>query len=344
MAHAPAKANAACVQRLLGAGVEIIGKTVCDEFFFSLSGANAHYGTPSNPRASGRLPGGSSSGSASAVAAGACDLALGSDTGGSCRVPASFCGVYGIRPTHGRTDLSGAMAMAPSFDVAGWFAASPGVFRKAGTALLEGKPSREPVSRLLVASDAFAQADESAAGALRNFMEAAHDILPAPDEIVIAEGRFDEWRQCFRTIQGREIWSIYGGWIEENAPELGPGIRERMAYAATVSEAAYSSAMGTLTRAREELQGLISPGTIVALPTAPCIAPLLDASSAELESFRARAMALTCIAGIGALPQVSVPARVVQGSPIGLSFIGWPSADETLLDLAVAFAPYCGVG
>src|SRR5262249_23455808 len=97
----PAAKNCAIIDRLLQAGATITGKTICDEFFYSVVGANAHYGTPVNVRAPGRIPGGSSSGSAAATAAGACDFALGSDTGGSIRVPASLCGVYGIRTTHG---------------------------------------------------------------------------------------------------------------------------------------------------------------------------------------------------------------------------------------------------
>ena len=343
VAHAPAKANAACVQRLLEGGADVIGKTVCDEFFFSLSGANAHYGTPANPRANGRLPGGSSSGSAAAVAAGACDLALGSDTGGSCRVPASFCGVYGIRPTHGRTDLSGAMAMAPTFDVAGWFAASAGVFRKSGAVLLQGAERREHPARLLLALDAFEQADEAIRLALARFIEMAGETVPSIGEAIIAPNGFEEWRQCFRTIQGYEIWKTYGAWMEENQPVLGPGIRERMAFAAAVSETAYANAQEKLEIERGELRGRIPPGTVIAVPTAPCIAPRLDASPGELEAFRSRAMALTCIAGIGGLPQVSVPARVIEGCPVGLSFVGWPGADEMLLDLAVAVAPFCGV-
>src|SRR2546421_4585433 len=157
-AHAPAAANAGAVARILAAGARILGKTVCDEFFYSVSGANAHYGTPLNPRAPDRLPGGSSSGSASATAAGACDFALGSDTGGSVRMPAAFCGTYGIRPTHGRVDLTGAMAMAPSFDVGGWFANGPGVFRKGGRVLLDGERIAAPLDRLLIAADAFAAA------------------------------------------------------------------------------------------------------------------------------------------------------------------------------------------
>ncbi len=146
-AHAPAATTATAVRKLIDAGATIIGKTICDEFFYSVSGANAHYGTPANPRAPGRMPGGSSSGSAAATAAGACDFALGSDTGGSIRIPASFCGLYGIRPTHGRIDLSGAMAMAPSFDVGGWFANGPGLLGKVGHVLLERPRSHASIGR-----------------------------------------------------------------------------------------------------------------------------------------------------------------------------------------------------
>ena len=135
----PAASNAAAVDKILGAGATIVGKTICDEFFYSVAGINAHYGTPANLRAPGRIPGGSSSGSAAATAAGACDFALGSDTGGSVRIPASFCGLYGMRTTHGRVDTKGCMDMAPSFDTIGWFANGPGVFRRVGEVLLGGE-------------------------------------------------------------------------------------------------------------------------------------------------------------------------------------------------------------
>src|SRR5436305_3062025 len=161
-AASEATSNAAAVRRILEAGATIIGKTICDEFFYSVTGANAHYGTPANPRAPGRLPGGSSSGSAAATAAGVCDFALGSDTGGSIRIPASFCGLYGLRPTHGRVHLSGAMAMAPSFDVAGWFANGPGIFRRVGQTLLEGTAHPASIDALIVLEDAFEQADAPA--------------------------------------------------------------------------------------------------------------------------------------------------------------------------------------
>jgi amidase len=339
----PAKRNAAAIDRLLAAGADIIGKTVCDEFFFSLTGANAHYGTPVNVRAPGRFPGGSSSGSAACIAAGACDIALGSDTGGSVRVPGGFCGIYGIRPTHGRLDPRGAMAMSPTFDTVGWFAHSPGILRKVGPVLLEpAGDQRQSPSHLLVLRDAFDQADVPLAGALQEFLGRASSELPPQQDAIIAAGGFDDWRNCFRTIQGREIWAIYGAWIEAHRPRLGPGISERMAYAATISENAAEAARKIFSAARTEIRARIQPGTIAALPSVPCIAPRVDVTPEELDAFRSRAMALTSIAGIGGLPQITIPVGTLDGCPIGLSLIGWAGADETLLDLAVLLAPYCG--
>src|SRR5215813_3366566 len=170
-AQKPATQHAAVVEQILAAGATITGKTICDEFFYSIAGVNAHYGTPPNIRAPGRIPGGSSSGSAAATGANACDFALGSDTGGSVRIPASFNGVYGLRPTHGRVDLTGAMAMAPSFDVAGWFANSPGVLRRIGTVLLQGSAVNERATRLVVATDAFAQADAEVTALCLEFLD-----------------------------------------------------------------------------------------------------------------------------------------------------------------------------
>jgi amidase len=340
--HPPAKRHAAVVARVLAAGADIIGKTVCDEFFFSLTGANAHYGTPINPRALGRVPGGSSAGSAVATAAGACDVAIGSDTGGSMRVPASFCGVYGIRPTYGRVDMTGAMPMAPTFDVGGWFAASPGTFRRVGAVLLEGESERAPITRIRFARDAFQLADEPVGNALRAFCAQARAELPNPEDFTIAPDGFDLWRNVFRTIQGREIWSIYGSWVQKTKPNLGPGIRERIQSASTISEPDADAARQKLEVARAHIRGAIPLGTVLCLPTAPCIAPKLDATAEWFDAFRMRAMSLTAIAGVSGLPQVSIPAALVEGCPVGLSFIGSAGSDETLLELAVRLSPYCG--
>jgi amidase len=339
----PAARHAAVVEQILAAGATITSKTICDEFFYSVAGVNAHYGTPANLRALGRMPGGSSSGSAAACGADACDFALGSDTGGSVRIPASFNGIYGIRPTHGRIDLSGAMAMAPSFDVGGWLANAPGVFRRIGAVLLRGGSVAAPVTHLLVANDAFAQADAEVALLGREFLKRATSVLPQASEVNAAPGGFDEWREAFRIVQAKEVWETFGAFVSRVKPKLGPGIKERMEFAATVTAKQADAARTIAAAARAYIRGLVPAGTIMALPTSPSIAPPLDLSGDALESFRVRVMRLTCMAGLAGLPQVNLPVGTVSGCPAGLSLIAWGGGDEALLDLAVPLARYCGI-
>jgi len=343
VAHAPAEKNADAVQRILDAGATVIGKTVCDEFFYSVSGANAHYGTPINPRATGRIPGGSSSGSASATASGVCDFALGSDTGGSIRVPASFCGIYGLRPTLGRVGLSGVQAMSPSFDVPGWFASGPGVFRNVGTVLLDERWTVAKIDRVVILEDAFAEADADVAILLHTALELMSDDLPVYVHAHIAPDGFDPWRECFRFIQAYEVWQTFGAFVDYYKPQLGPGIRERMVFAASVTFQQAEAARAVHLRACEHVRSYVPPGTILALPTTPCVAPRIDTAGPELEAFRIRVMRLTCIAGMGGLPQVSIPVGTIGGCPIGLSFIGWHGGDEALLDLAATLSRHCGL-
>lgn len=338
-AQSPASTNAGAVQKLLDAGATLIGKTICDEFFFSVTGANTHYGTPVNPRAPGRVPGGSSSGSAAATAAGACDIGLGSDTGGSVRIPAAFCGVFGIRPTHGRVDLSGAMAMAPSFDVGGWFAQDPEIFRRVGGVLLGDRRLAAPLRQVVILDDAFEEADPEVATSLRRKLQVLAGNLPTMTHVRIAPEGLDSWRECFRIIQAWEVWKVYGSFVMQHQPRLGPGIRERMEFAAQVTQGEAAAARRQQERVRECIMRMAVPGTVLALPTAPCIAPPVDAPADALESFRLRAMRLTCIAGLAGLPQVTLPAGTISGAPVGLSFLGWRGGDEALLDLAARLPP-----
>lgn len=339
----PAATHAAAVDKLLAAGATIIGKTICDEFFYSVAGVNAHYGTPANVRAPGRLPGGSSSGSAAAAAAGACDFALGSDTGGSVRIPASLCGLYGIRTTLGRVDAKGAMDMSPSFDTIGWLAATAGVFRKVGGVLLGGKAAPSPVKALLLADDAFAEADAAVVGLLRDALGTMAGVLPKPQPVRIAPNGLDPWRDAVRIIQAYEIWQIYGRFVTEKRPRFGPGVAERMKAASEMTKAQADAAREVHAAARAHLHGRISPGTLVVLPAAPCISPKLDTPPEGLDAYRTRVMRLTCIAGLGGLPQISIPIGTLDGCPVGLSFIGWAGGDEALLDLAVTLARHCGI-
>src|SRR5580704_12982829 len=170
-AHPIPTSHAWAVQTLLDAGADLIGKTITDEVSLGILGENPFEGTPQNPRAPGRVPGGSSAGSAAAVAAGLCDIALGTDTGGSVRVPSSFCGLYGIRPTHGRLDLTGMMSQAPTSDTTGWLAGDAATFARVSAVMLgETIPGALP-TRLIVAGDAFALADPAVAAALRPLVD-----------------------------------------------------------------------------------------------------------------------------------------------------------------------------
>jgi len=341
--HPPAARNCPPVQKILDAGATIIGKTVCDEYFYSVSGANAHYGTPVNIRAPGRLPGGSSAGSAAACGAGLCDFALGSDTGGSVRVPASFNGIYGLRPTHERIEHSGVADMAPSFDVPGWFAATPGVFRKVGAVLLDNRRVAAQINRVVVLEDAFAQAEEPVADLLRTLLEFMSEDLPGMAHGRIAPDGFDPWREAFRIVQAYETWQTFGAFVTKHRPNIGPGVKERMQFASTVTSAQADASREVVNKARDHIRQIVVPGTVLALPTAPSIAPKIEISGAELEEFRTRVMRLTCTSGISGLPQMNVPGGTINGCPIGLSFIGWAGGDEALLDLACELSRHCGM-
>ena len=339
----PAAQHCPVVQRLLGAGATLTGKTICEELFFSVSGNNFHYGTPVNARAPGRLPGGSSSGSASAQGAGLCDFSLGSDTGGSVRVPASFNGIWGLRPTHGRVDPAGVQDMAPSLDVPGWFASTPGVFRNVGAVLLDHRRVPAKISRVIVAEDAFVECDPAVADLLRTLLEFTADELPALTHAKIAPEGFDPWREAMRIVQAYEVWQTFGDFVTRHKPQLGPGIRERMAFAATVTPEMNAAAGAERKKMQDHVYAIATPGTIIALPSAPSIAPPIDMAGETMESFRTRVMRLTCTSSLSGLPQMSIPAGTIQGCPIGLSFIGWAGGDEALLDLSVKLARHCGM-
>ncbi|MFC0406897.1 amidase [Roseomonas elaeocarpi] len=334
--HPVPQRHAAAVAAMLRAGAELIGKTQTDELAFSLNGENAHYGTPVNPRAPGRIPGGSSSGSASAVAGGLVDTALGTDTGGSVRVPASYCGLFGIRTTHGAVSVAGLVPLALRFDTVGWFARDADTLRRLGPVLLpEG--SAPPAARLVVPRDAFALADSAVGAALVPALEALCARLPATEAVLAPRG-LAAWMAAFRTLQMRDIWRTHGAWIERTQPRFGPGVRERFAASAKITDAAVAEAEATQAEVRARLDELLLPATLLVLPSAPGIAPRLNTPPAELDEFRARAMSLTCIAGLGGLPQVSVPLGEVEGCPVGLSFIAPRGADRALLDFVAEHA------
>jgi len=340
-AHAhPAGMSAHAIYRLEEAGATLTGITVCDEFFYSVLGSNIHYGTPVNPRAPDHVTGGSSCGSAAAVAASMCDFALGSDTGGSIRVPASFCGLYGLRPTYGRIDMAGATPMAPSYDTVGFLARDADLFHKVGHVLLGGEKVEAPIKRLIIAEDMFARAETSIDAALWQLLAKIGRALPQPERRIIAGDDIEPWRDAFRIIQGFEIQSTLLPFIQSHNPKLGPGIWERFQAAAAITPAEAEKARAARAGIAAGLNALLRPGTVVMLPTTPTLPPKRDIPDGSSTSeFRALTLASTCLAGHAGLPQISIPGAEAAGCPTGLSFIAWKGGDEALLDLAVRLEP-----
>lgn len=333
--HEPAISTATAVQQLLDAGADMVGKTYTDELAYSLTGENVHYGTPVNSRDPARVPGGSSNGSAAAVAGNLVDFAVGSDCGGSIRLPASYCGLLGIRPTHGRVSLEGAIPFGPSFDVAGWFAREPDIFEKVGGVLLDGKADPTPPRRAVVVADGFDMLECRARAALKPAVEASGELIGITEDIRISPQGLASWFETFRVLQAAEIWANHGAWIEATRPKLGPGIRERFEWAAAVTPAQVARAQTERQAIVRHVDRLIAPGDVLCMPTSPRIAPLRNTPVDKIEiEYRHQAMHLLCVSGLCGLPQISLPLVELDGMPFGLSILGRRGADEMLLGVA----------
>ena len=336
-AGTPAR-HARVVEMLLAAGASVIGKTITDEVSLGILGENPHDGTPANPAAPDRVPGGSSSGSAAAVAGGACDFALGTDTGGSVRVPASFSGLYGIRPTLGRIDFSGICVQSPSSDTCGWFARDAALFARVGAVLLgEAVPEALP-KRVLVAVDAFGQADDAVCDALAPMVDRLAALVGARQDVTVATSGLAGWLRAQRVLQQSEAFATFAPWLDRHNPRLAWSVARGLVSGAAWSEAERSYAAITRREVTARMAQLLLPGTILCLPTTPFPAPKRGLPVSDLAMPRERISALTCIAGHSGVPQVNLPGAVVDGAPVGLSILGGRGTDATLLAVARAFA------
>ncbi|MCP4329250.1 MAG: amidase [Alphaproteobacteria bacterium] len=333
--HSEATHTASAVQRLLDAGADMVGKTLTDEMAYSLTGENKHYGTPLNPAAPDRIPGGSSNGSASAVATELVDFALGTDCGGSVRLPASYCGILGMRPTLERIATDGIIPFSASFDVVGWFAREGDLFDRVGRVLLaENGPAPAP-RRLRVAEDAFSLVDPDVRDALAPAVERVAATIGAADRITVSEDGLAQWFEVFRVIQASEVWANHGSWIESAKPDLGRGVRERMEWASKVDRDVVARCRRDHDRIRARLAAVLEDGDVICMPTSPRVAPLKNTPTDDVEvRFRHHAMCLLCVSGLGGLPQISLPLARLGGLPLGLSIIARPGADLMLLGLA----------
>ncbi|MFZ2525204.1 MAG: amidase [Candidatus Ferrigenium altingense] len=335
--HLAAQTTAPAVELLLNEGATLIGKTISDEMAFSLDGENAHYGTPLNTQCPDRIPGGSSSGSAAAVAGGLVDFALGTDTAGSMRIPASYCGIYGFRPTHGAVPLQGVHPMAPSFDAAGWFARTPEMLARVGSVLLGSEVPELKVNRFVIARDLFDTKDASIASKYDAFIRSLSKLPVEITETELGKPDFATWIDTLRNIQWWELNQAHGAWIFKNLDAFGAEIRGRLEKIASVTRSEMEKKRLVRKQLISRIENLISPGTIIVFPTAPGIAPLKGRSIDEARASRLNTMRHTCIAAVAGLPQVSMPLLEQDGCPIGISFLGARGQDGQLLAAAQIF-------
>lgn len=338
--HHSAEKNASVIETLLKKGAFFKGTTHTDELMFSLNGENFHYGTPVNPRAHDRIPGGSSSGSAVAVASGLVDFALGTDTGGSVRIPASYCGVFGFRPTHGAVDMEGVIPLAKSFDTVGWMTRDPKVLLHIGEVLIPFEQSRNnPFRFLFFEEEAWSLVDDETKVSLSKASSVLRDMSDISQGIKVAVEGLSGWAKVFRIMQGIEIWDEHGDWIQKVNPIFSPDIADRFRWTRTLDK----NEMGPQKKLREkiktDLAHLLNDNGLLVIPTAPGEAPLQHLSIKEMDQTRSRTMQLTCIAGLSGFPQITIPISKSNGVPIGLSLIANQYQDLKLLKWANQFIP-----
>ena len=315
---------------LLNEGPVLKGITVCDEFFYSLIGENGHYGTPTNLNAPSCVPGGSSSGSAAALTTDLYDFSIGSDTGGSVRIPASFCGLIGIRPTHNRINTKGVYPMAPSFDTVGWFANNPEIFQKVGNVLLNNiERSNVNFKQYVVAEDLLELCDAEVQNNFNNYINVN---IPNINKTRLSTNTKAIIADNFRILQGAEVKENIIPWIEKNKPNISPEIRSRIDMASKITDIEVNRALIFRKTLIDEIKKSLPEGTIAVFPTSPFSAPKSGQDDESLGSFRKRLMELTSIAGMTSRPQITIPRLKDKSGPVGISLLGWKYSDEILLN------------
>lgn len=329
----PAEETMPAIRMLLDAGATFAGKTQTDELAFSLMGQNAHYPHPVNPAAATRVTGGSSSGSAAAVAGGLVDIAVGSDTGGSIRAPASFCGLIGLRTTHGRIPLRGAMQLAPSLDTFGWFARSIDIYEAVARLYFPDDRTFTPRPLRLAALEGLLLGGSETAEYSRMAQHVA-SILGNPAAAPELSHDIHTLYWAFRRIQGFETWASHGDWLSQEDRHLGPGVRERFEFGSMVTLAERDQAMALRADFRQVLADSLGSDGVLVMPTVPGAAPLRDASFDSLQAYREQALRLLCLSGLSGFPQITIPLGTVHGAPFGISLLGPAGSDMTLISAA----------
>ncbi len=340
--HAPAAITAPCVTMLTEAGAAMVGKTITVELAAGLTGENLWYGMPTNPACPDRVPGGSSCGSAAGVAAGLFDFALGSDTAGSVRIPASYCGIYGIRPSWGIVNACGALPLGPSFDTVGWFAREAALLRRVGEVLLPPDPPRA-LGPLLKVEEAWMNADPAVAAALTPALERLEAAFGRAMQVEVAVEGLAAFFDAFRACNNEENLSSLGAWVYSAKPKLSPTVQARFEQAPHQPPAKSAWARQLRATAGARIRGLLGGGAVMVFPTSPLIPPKRDVAADEIQALRERTIGVTSISGFSGAPEITLPVARVSGAPVGLSLVAAPGSDRALLAFAERAAEVLGL-
>ena len=333
--HGPATETAIAVKRLMDEGAEFTGFTHTDELAYSLEGNNEHYGKTENPKLPGHSSGGSSMGSAAAVASHWSDIGLGTDTGGSVRVPASYCGLFGYRPSHGVVSTQGLIGLAPRFDTVGWFCHRPTLLRRVGRVLIP--QGTEIKSKTLVYDEQlFDLVDDPLRVVLQNTLARIAPCFERVEKVDLGLTRaFHGIGDVFRVLQGRAIANYHGHWINETKPQFSAPVQARVEMAMAITDREVSDAEFTRASFKSALSHILADNATLFLPTTPTTAPKLGADTSGL---RSRLLSLTSIAGLSGASQVHLPLTpIAHGNeisrPYGFSLLQQAGNDFGLLAL-----------
>jgi amidase len=321
--------TAMAVSLLQEAGAKLIAKTHTDELGGSLFGLNKHYGPPLNSQSPDRVPGGSSSGSAAAVSANLVDFALGADTSGSVRAPASFCGIYGLRPTFGKIPTRGVLPIAPSLDTVGIFAQHP---QRIAQALdVYGIKDQSEFKRLRLIPNLIDSLSDLLSPLFLEKVKVIKDLTSSEALLLIHEDQLTQWSGVIRTIAMYDLWQVHKEWILKENPTFGDLISDRLKMARMIKDEDYQLARKKQLEIKEFMENSLEPGDIAVFPTVHDIPPLLSSPIPYLKDFALKTSRHTCIAALAGFPEITVPLKNIKGNcSLGMSLLGRAGCDRSL--------------
>ena len=307
-------ADCQLVRTLRAAGAACAGKTHLHEFAYGITGENPHYGDCEHPQFPGRTTGGSSSGSAAAVSAGIVPFAIGTDTGGSVRLPAAFCGLFGFRLTPHDRFIADAIPLASSFDTAGWFTANAEDMHLVTRTLCGIEPSASSPRGCYLARPGLDAATATAClDASRRLGSSAEADLHRELTAV-----FSDAVEIYSTLVAAEAWQVHKNWFEPFRSRYDPFVWNRLDRARTIGVGEIERARNRLAQVRETWSAFFRDHDFLVLPAAPFGA--LTKPECTLET-RNRILTLTAPASLGGRPVLTVPVALPSGLTTGLQVV-----------------------